>query len=75
MNCYRALLEWLILDCPLSLQTNFDPQLRHQSLLSVSENLNIDFWGYAKKALKDKPQLLTKVLKKVTKNNCFKITF
>uniref|UniRef100_A0A914DRN6 Methyltransferase domain-containing protein n=1 Tax=Acrobeloides nanus TaxID=290746 RepID=A0A914DRN6_9BILA len=59
VNCYRAILEWIILGCPSSLNSpqNFDPILRHQGLRGVRGAERLTFWEYAEETLKEKPAL------------------
>lgn len=50
-------------------QAKIDPTLRHQGLRGVKGAENMDFWQYAEETLKDKPDLLAKVLGMVSMIN------
>uniref|UniRef100_A0AC34F7A0 Methyltransferase domain-containing protein n=1 Tax=Panagrolaimus sp. ES5 TaxID=591445 RepID=A0AC34F7A0_9BILA len=61
VNCYRAIVEWILLDCPKPSETYLlDGTLRHQGLRGFRGAEEMDFLQYADEALRDKPAMKEK---------------
>uniref|UniRef100_A0A7E4UW20 Methyltranfer_dom domain-containing protein n=1 Tax=Panagrellus redivivus TaxID=6233 RepID=A0A7E4UW20_PANRE len=60
VNCYRSILEWVILECPKPGKGTVDSTLRHQGLRGFRGAEAMDFWQYAEEAMRDKPQVKAK---------------
>ncbi|KAE9553364.1 hypothetical protein FO519_003427 [Halicephalobus sp. NKZ332] len=66
VNSYRAIFEWIILDCPENPAEVEDPY-RHKGLRGFRGAESMDFWKYTVEALRDQPEMKEKFDKIIEK--------
>lgn len=56
VNCYRAIFEWIIIDCSES-SSDAEKTYRHKGLRGFRGAESMDFWKYTEEALRDQPDM------------------